>query len=348
MGLHFIGGQYIEGATYAEANAKYLKANPKPGPQKFGAPKVGVAPVIPPPLNPLLALVKMTATPVEVLATRGVTGTQVHLGLGEEVTLGLTTPPPGGTQVKWSIAGDAGLSKEMPTTATLTAGDTPGIVTLKLKVENGPNRGHVLDTHEFKVVAPSGSSTRQAPDEPLLRHQTGTAGVGFKMWINLLPNNVVFSRLEWREHIGLGIATGHFEGENGRIHAPSGAAYNPANAQPVDQKYLSVDWMPVYGVEAAPYGINWIGQVDTVDTGDHPPHVPAAAGTPARWRASSHWWSIEWRYRVKRSNGQWGGEKLLERAMHESTIDANGTARIKKGDAGFFTVVAGAPTSGYV
>jgi hypothetical protein len=292
-------------------------------------------------LNPLAAAVRGVATPVAVLATRGKTGPFVHLGVGEQVRLSLNTPtPPVGFEFKWSIQGDAELTSETATTALLTAGITAGNVTATLKINGGPHNGHKLSVLEFKVVAPTGTRTSQDPNQPLLRHVQHTAGLGFKMWINLLPDNVVFSNVQWREHTGMGMGTGHFEGENGRIHAPSGVAYNAQN-QPVNT--LSSVWMPVYGVLHPPYGNNWVGQVDNVDTGSHPPAVAATATVPAKWNASSHFWHIEWRYRVKRSNNTYGPECVLERAMHEAKIDVNGRATIKKGDAGPFSVEASAP-----
>ncbi len=162
------------------------------------------------------------------------------------------------------------------------------------------------------------------------------------MWINILPANVVFDALQWREHIGLGLATGHFENENGRVHAPSGVPYNAQN-QPTS--LLSDLWMQVYGIYPAPYGVNWIGTEDKVDTGDRAPDVPATAGAPAQWKASSHKWDIEWRYRVKRANGSFSGEYVLERSMHQATITPDGTATIQKGTAGPFSRAAGAPTT---
>lgn len=300
------------------------------------------------PIPPALALVRGVATPREVLATRGSTGTTVHLGVGEQVDLTLSAPPPAGTALKWSIQGDAEITNQTATTALLTAGPTAGTVTVTLKVDGGPHNGHKLSTLEFKVIAPSGTTTRQNPDEPLLRHLHGHAGVGFKMWINLLPNTVIFSRVQWREHTGLGLATGHFQGENGRIHAPSGVAYalNGGLLQPVNT--LSATWMNVFGDPGAPYGVNWVGQIDTVDTGDHAPEVAAVGAVPARWKASSHHWNIEWKYRVQKANGTWSGEYLLERAMHEATIAVNGTATIKKAGCGPFSRLASAGNSGYV
>jgi hypothetical protein len=300
-----------------------------------------LAPVAPVPLPAVLANLQGVATPASFLATRGSTGTTVHLGVGEQVNLTTNVAVPVGHNVKWTVQGDAELTPGNPT--VLTAGPTAGTVTVSLVVDGGPHNLRVLSSHVFKVIAPSGTLTRKSPLQPNLRHTQGTAGVGFKMWVNLEPTTVLFDRVQWREHIGLGLATGHFEAENGRIHAPTGVAYNASN-QPVSQ--LSADWMTVYGVNPAPHGINWVGQVDTVDTGSHPPNVAAANGQPAIWKASSHKWNIEWKYRVKRAqNNLFSGEYLLERAMHESTITTNGTATIKKVTAGPFSVQASAATT---
>ena len=81
-----------------------------------------------------------------------------------------------------------------------------------------------------------------------------------------------------------------------------------------------------------------------MDTGDHAPQTPAAPPVAAVWKVSSHKWNIEWKYRVRTSTG-WSGEKVLERVMHEAKIDANGTATIKKGNAGPFQRTAGQANS---
>ena len=123
---------------------------------------------------------------------------------------------------------------------------------------------------------------------------------------------------------------------------PSGVPYD-ANSQPTS--LLSNVWMTVYGPHPNPHGNNWVGQVDTVDTGDHAPAVAGGGGVAASWRASSHKWHIEWKYRVMKSNGTFSGEFLLEKAMHESTIKTDGTATIKKADTGPFSKLASAADS---
>ena len=337
MGRFQIDGVWYDAGSYSEARTMAQAAK---------ATKPAVAPVVagPAPLPAAVLALQGIGTPVVAMTNRGGTAAQRHLGLGEEVNLTLNGPVPPGYKVKWTLMGDADLKNETANSALLVAGPTPGFVTATLKVSGGPHNGRALHSLEFRVVAPSGTLTRQSPDENLLRHTTGMAGIGFKMWVNLLPDNVCFSKLQWREHTGLGIGTGHFESENGRIHAPSGVAYN-AQKQPTSQ--LSSTWMNVDGPDGPPYNNNWVGQVDKVDTGDHPPHVPAAGATPARWRASSHHWHIEWKYRVMRANGMYSGEYVLERSMHEAKIAEDGTATIKKGDAGPFTRAASDPTSDY-
>ena len=339
MGRFKIGDKWYDADTYAQAREK-AKSDKSPA----SAP-VSSGPVSAPALTGAVATVQGVATPRVNLATRGKTGTIVHLGVGEYVDLTLSAPAPPGIKLKWSVQGDAELTDPDQNPALLTAGPTAGPLTVTLKIDGGPTSGHKLSEHEFKVVAPSGTVTRQAPNTRL-RHKAGTASVGFHMWINLTPNDVVFNRVEWREHTGLGLATGHFEGENGRVHAPSGVPYDTKN-QPTS--LLSQTWMKVYEPHPAPYGINWVGQVDKVDTGDHPPAVAASAGKPASWKPSSHKWHIEWRYRVMKSDPKFfSGEFVLERAMHESTIKADGTATIKKADAGPFSKMASEGDSNYV
>lgn len=301
--------------------------------QKQALATVPVAPVAPVPLPAAFTGFAGTATPRETPLTRGSTGTTVHLGLGEEVDLANPVPPVG-FSVGWSVSGDAQITNPTPKTALLTAGPTAGPVTASLKITLGPsNVGHVLTTLDFKVIAPTGTTTRQDQTQAGLRHTQGTAGVGFQMWVNLLPNDVVFNKLQWREHTGVGMGTGHFKAENGRTHAPTGVPYNTAK-QPTN--LLSADWMQVYGILPPPCGNNWVGQSDTVDTGDHPPDTPASPAGPATWKASSHSWNIEWRYRVQKADGTYSGEYTLERSMHKAKIETNGKATISKGGAGPF------------
>jgi hypothetical protein len=264
------------------------------------------------------------------------------LGVGEQFNLTVAPAPPPGTEVQWTLSGDAELSNENNGAALFTAGSTKGPVNLKLKIKNGQFAGRLLSEFNFTVLEPTGTATRQQPGTNL-RHTQHRAGVGFKMWANLLPSTVPFDGVQWREHTGVGMATGHFAGENGRIHAPSGVAYGADN-QPVNQ--LSQAWMAVEANPGGAHGVNWIGQIDTVDTGDHPPQTPAAGPVAAVWKVSSHKWNIEWKYRVRTATG-WSGEKVLERVMHESKIDATGTATIKKGNAGPFSRTAGQGNSGY-
>ncbi len=302
------------------------------------APVVAPAPVALAPLPIALSAIVGTATPA--VHPGRVAG---NLGVGEQFNLTAAPAPPVGTELHWIHSGDAELSNESSDgRALFTAGSTRGPVNLKLKIKNGPYAGRVLSEFNFTVLEPTGTATRQQPGTNL-RHTQNRAGVGFKMWANLLPSTVPFDGVQWREHTGIGLATGHFAGENGRIHAPSGVAYGADN-QPVNQ--LSQAWMAVEANPGGNYGINWIGQIDTVDTGDHPPQTPAAGPVAAVWKVSSHKWNIEWKYRVRTSTG-WSGEKVLERVMHEAKIDANGTATIKKGNAGPFQRTAGQGTSPY-
>jgi hypothetical protein len=304
---------------------------------KAAAPVGAPALVAPPPLPAALAAIQGTATPA--VHPGRVAG---NLGVGEQFNLTVAPAPPIGTEVHWALSGDAELSNENNGQALFTAGSTRGPVNLKLKIKTGPHAGHVLSEFNFTVLEPTGTATRQQPGTNL-RHTQNRAGVGFKMWANLLPATVPFDGVQWREHTGIGLATGHFSHENGRIHAPSGVAYGADN-QPVNQ--LSQDWMTVYANPGGNYGINWIGQIDTVDTGDHPPQTPAAGPVAAVWKVSSHKWNIEWKYRVRTSTG-WSGEKVLERVMHESKIDATGLTTIKKGNAGPFQRTAAQATTPY-
>lgn len=344
--IFWIGGRRYDAPTKAAALLLHQAA--------VGAPPVpAVGPAVAPAVPPALAAVQGVATPVAFAGRRAPTAAgAVHLGVGEQVPLTVNGPPPAGAQVQWQlISGDAEVT-DAGGNGTLTAGPTAGEVVIALQVAGGPHDRHRLSTHRFKVVAPDGATTMQRPGTNV-RHTTGTAGAGFKMFVNLLPVDVPFERVQWREDFGLAFATGEFASENGRQHAPTGLAYNPATLQPVLPPPVGgrevkprPTWMDVSATAPplAGVGPNFVMQVDTVDTGDRPP----SAGPPAAWSASSHVWDITWMYRVRRSTATgFSGDKELMKARHEGKIDANGRATIEKAGAGPFTKQAGDPTSAF-
>ena len=78
------------------------------------------APVAPPPLPAALAAIQGNATPA--VHQGRVAGT---LGVGEQFNLTAAPAPPGGTELHWTLAGDAELSNESNNGGALfTAGST--------------------------------------------------------------------------------------------------------------------------------------------------------------------------------------------------------------------------------
>jgi len=80
---------------------------------------VAVAPVAPPPLPPALAAIQGTATPA--VHPGRVAG---NLGVGEQFNLTVAPAPPIGTEVHWTLSGDAEISNENNGPALFTAGES--------------------------------------------------------------------------------------------------------------------------------------------------------------------------------------------------------------------------------
>lgn len=194
-----------------------------------------VGPVVAPPIQQaatnLLAVQGLTSSATPKIHPNRPAG---NLGCGERFKLRKNlTNAPGGGVLKWSASGNAELATDTSdgTKSMFVAGPEAGSATATLTVDGGPNHGRKVAEYQFTVHVPSGWLASQAVGTRL-RHTNGRAGVGFQMRVNLLPATVPFDEVQLREHTGLFMGTGQFRSENGRIHAPTGVAYD-ANYQPV-------------------------------------------------------------------------------------------------------------------
>lgn len=262
-----------------------------------------------------------------------------NLGCGERFKLvkNLTNLPGGGT-LKWSASGNAELATDTGdgTKSIFVAGPEAGSATATLLVDGGPNHGRKVAEYPFTVLVPSGWQASRAVGSQL-RHTNGMAGVGFLMWVNILPATVPFDKVELREHTGLFFGTGEFRTENGRVHAPTGQGYDNSG-QPLST--LSRDWLSIIASDNQK-GINAMNGEDEVSTPDFSPN------NTGQWQQSMMKWNIEWKYRVRLASGQYSSEKSLGHLMHEATITSAGRATISKGGAGPFFRDANMLTSNY-
>jgi hypothetical protein len=132
------------------------------------------------------------------------------------------------------------------------------------------------------------------------------AGAGFKANIYILPSDVSFSRIQFREGASTQVSTGSFQGAfNTRVGSEQFALRHPVLG----------DWLDVLGGNAT-NGCRVDGK-DKVDSGDLAP--PFTAG--------SFIWDISWFYRVVGSNVEF---EFLK-ARHHATVTATGQMTISNG-----------------
>ncbi len=82
----------------------------------------------------------------------------------------------------------------------------------------GPN-------YDRNIIAPSDAYMRQATDNKTIFHCQGHSSVGFYGEAILLPKNVSFANLTFREGGGVAQASGFYATANGIAHQPTGYMY---------------------------------------------------------------------------------------------------------------------------
>ena len=229
--------------------------------------------------------------------------------------------------VHWTLVTGAGTMLSLPSIripgtpfvplpATYLAGNAATTEQVALTVISGPAAGVNLATANLPLVAPFISYMVQVPGSTLC-HTTGTASAGFRGNIFMLPADVSFSGLQWREGNGTGIGTGSFSGLNGRIH-------------PVTSTFMSI------GTGNAATGCQ-VNTVDSVSTSSSSPSTSLFGGTD--W-TGSFIWPISWQYQAP------GGPVVpYMTAFHVATADRAGNTSQSKAGAGPFTRALGDPTS---
>ena len=147
-----------------------------------------------------------------------------RFGIGEEINLNYTVEPPSNTAaeiggLRWmKLSGNGEL--ETPTNnegvTEFHAATAPGSVTLKLSVLNGPMAGQG-PTRTIEVILPSGAYLIQKP-ETGIAHIRNQFSVGLFALPYLLPRDVSFDKLIFREEFVRAVCDGYFLPDNGEEH----------------------------------------------------------------------------------------------------------------------------------
>lgn len=192
--------------------------------------------------------------------------------------------------------------------ATIFVGDKTGSFTLGLRfISQGIGKSLTRS-----IKAPTGAYMVQVPGSKL-RHTETKLGVGFRGHIYLVPRNVSFSRIKFREGTCKATATGFHKKYNGKIHD------------------VSPEWATILSGNIET-GCR-VSNADRVDTGDHLP--PFAWGT---FR-----WPIPWQWRLEGKTTV----RSFTTAVQYETAQASGTATIQKAKSGTFSREVNDETSGY-
>lgn len=218
--------------------------------------------------------------------------------------------------VQWTVLTGAGTILNLPLIPDIyTAGNTPATEQLALVVTAGPATGTRLIVVDIPVIAPLLSYMIQVPGSGLC-HKTGTASVGFRGQPFMLPADVSFSGIRWREGTGTGIGTGTLSGLDGRVHAVGG-------------------WRTI-GTGSTATGCP-VNTIDSVSTSTSAPS--SFFGLFPDW-SGFFLWPIQWEYQAPG-----GPVSPLVIANHLCVINSTGTASITKAGAGPFSRIVADPTS---
>jgi hypothetical protein len=146
-------------------------------------------------------------------------------GLDEWIELSFVTIPEGVTYsqaggVEWSNTGDGTVRDQYGNgEAYYVAPSTNGQDEIRLTIQTGPSSGQ-HKSYPRTIVAPSGAYMVQQPGSGIW-HRQNTCSVGFYGDEYLLPTDVSFWRLQWKEDSCPGIGQGYYEYLNGAIHPPT-------------------------------------------------------------------------------------------------------------------------------
>ena len=145
-------------------------------------------------------------------------------GVGEVVLLSMTTDPAistAGHVFFWELApGSQGTLSSADTqgNAIYTAPASPCEVELVLKYTDSADVSHVIELHTLQIIEPSGAYMVQKPGSNI-KHTNGFWDVGFHGHFFLLPTDVSFKNIQFREGTVPAVATGWLAHWNNQVHA---------------------------------------------------------------------------------------------------------------------------------
>ena len=192
-------------------------------------------------------------------------------------------------------------------TAKFTAGDMQGRATILATSKNGKSL-----TYDVIAITPSGAVMIQKPGTNVY-HQNQSASVGIKALVFLLPKNVSFNNIFFREGEGTAKGIGWYKdnGKDGEKHTPTPEPLTIGKGN-----------------------IQTGCQVNAVDTMQGSPYVgPYSNGTFT--------WPIDFEYN---SGNDW--EKFFT-AIQIEVIEPSGRLSIKKIDLGFYSKEFNDPDQDY-
>jgi hypothetical protein len=189
---------------------------------------------------------------------------------------------------------------------------SPMNVTLEIEVVQGPSKGQKI-SYSKTIVEPSGGCVERDISRPLI-HCQNYSSAGFYGIIYLLPKDVSFSRLYFREGGGQIMANGFYASENGGQHVPwsTGAL--------------------VYGCNLVTGYIAYSGDIIYTNRWSGPFSV-GQLSVP-----------IAWKY--DRIENPATGAIQFATGLHEQEADAVGTAIIEKSGSGAFSRMVSDASSG--
>jgi hypothetical protein len=236
-------------------------------------------------------------------------------GIHERITLGFSLNPTGLSAsqiggIRWQQnSGSGNLADALDDgTGRYDVADSPGSAALQLKILNGPSKDQG-PTKNVTVVAPSGGYMTGSDTW----HVQFYWSVGFCGTIYILPKDVSFLNLQFKEDEIGATATGWLTFLNGVGHSPGGSSAITSG-----------------NINTGAY----VYRPDQVRTG-------AYGGPGTSYAAGNVSWEIPWNYAVE--GGAW---HLFATATQAATSTSTGKATISKAGSGSFSKEANDYSSG--
>jgi hypothetical protein len=239
-------------------------------------------------------------------------------GLKENVDLNFTANPGISQQqignLQWKIISGQGTLLNNSTNGinTYSAPQTVGDLTLKLELLDGPSKT-LGPSYNKTIIAPSNGAIRQHPLDNTIWHCQGFCSAGFYAEIRIEPKDVSFSNLFFREgFVRPAKATGYYSNFRNHNHDPTAVLLRMTNCNSITGCQALED------------------------------RVWTSRGSPP-FSFGEFEWRIPWRYAFNDDlDPTFNGETTFDIGVHNQIADVNGTATIRKNQAGPFSAVVNA------